>query len=83
MENYYYLIKLLFSEGYAVIRFYKSYVCYEPRRNMVMDYNRAIEMVKRNPIIIKTIKNPTEEMKLLAVEKDGMSLQYIKNPTEE
>lgn len=27
MENYYYLIKLLFSEGYAVMRFLTSLMC--------------------------------------------------------
>ena len=48
-----------------------------------MEESKAIEMIKRNPIIIKNIDNQTEEMKKLAVKANGLLLRYIKNPTEE
>ena len=48
-----------------------------------MDESRFIEMIKRNPSIIKTISNPTDEMKILAIKEDGLVLRYINNPTIE
>ncbi len=37
-----------------------------------MEESKLIEMIKMNPSIIKTINNPTDEMKLLAIKKDGL-----------
>ena len=48
-----------------------------------MEESKIIEMIKNNPNIISTVKNPTEEMKKLAVSKNGLVLEYIKNPTRE
>ena len=48
-----------------------------------MDEAKTIEMIKKNPIIIKNIDNPTEEMKLIAINKNGLLLRYINNPTLE
>ena len=45
-----------------------------------MDEAKVIEMIKINPIVIKNISSPTEEMKKIAIEKDGLLLRYIKNP---
>lgn len=44
---------------------------------------KILKMIENNPSIISTIENPTDEMKLLAVRKNGLTLEYIKNPTEE
>ena len=48
-----------------------------------MEESKAIEMIKRIPTIIQNIENPTDEMKLLAISKNGLVLKYIKNPTKE
>ena len=48
-----------------------------------MDEAKTIEMIKKNPSIIKNIDNPTEEMKLIAINKNGLLLRYINNPTLE
>ena len=53
------------------------------RGRYTMDESRIIEMIKRNPSIIKTISNPTDEMKILAIKEDGLVLRYINNPTVE
>ena len=49
----------------------------------IMEESKVIEMIKTNPIIIKNIDNPTDEMKLLAIKQNGLLLRYIKNPTLE
>ena len=46
-----------------------------------MEESRIIKMINNNPSIISTINNPTDEMKLLAIKKDGLTLEYIDNPT--
>ena len=48
-----------------------------------MEESRIIKMINNNPSIISTINNPTDEMKLLAIKKDGLTLEYIDNPTTE
>ena len=48
-----------------------------------MDESRYLKMISNNPSIISTINEPTEEMKMLALEKDGLTLEYIENPTIE
>ena len=48
-----------------------------------MEESRIIKMINNNPSIISTINNPTDEMKLLAIKKDGLTLEYIENPTIE
>ena len=48
-----------------------------------MEESRIIKMINNNPSIISTINNPTDEMKLLALRKDGLTLEYIENPTLE
>ena len=37
-----------------------------------MDESRFIKMININPTLIENIKNPTDEMKLLAVRKNGL-----------
>ena len=44
-----------------------------------MEETKILEMIKNNPNIISTVENPTEEMKKLAVSKNGLVLEYIKN----
>ena len=48
-----------------------------------MDDSRFIRMININPTLIENIENPTDEMKLLAVKKNGLVLKYIENPTKE
>ena len=48
-----------------------------------MEESKVLEMINMNPIVIKNIDNPTEEMKLAALKKDGLLLRYINNPTDE
>ena len=48
-----------------------------------MEETKILGMIKNNPNIISTVENPTEEMKKLAVSKNGLVLEYIKNPTRE
>ena len=48
-----------------------------------MDESRFIKMININPTLIENIKNPTDEMKLLAVRKNGLVIKYIENPTKE
>lgn len=38
-------------------------------------------MIRNNPYVIERLENPTEEMQLVAVETNGLALQYIKNPS--
>lgn len=40
-----------------------------------MEEAKLIKMISNNPNIISTINNPTEEMKLLALEKNGLVLE--------
>jgi hypothetical protein len=42
-----------------------------------------IEMLKTYGHLIELIENPTEEMKLIAVEYSGDNIRYIDNPSEE
>ncbi|MGL4798600.1 MAG: hypothetical protein ACRCWY_04235 [Cellulosilyticaceae bacterium] len=48
-----------------------------------MEEAKMLKMIAMNPSVIKTIPNPTDEMKRLAVTNNGLTLQYIKNPTPE
>ena len=42
-----------------------------------------LNLIMKYPFIIRNIDNPTEEMKLLAVKRNGNAIRYIDNPTEE
>ena len=48
-----------------------------------MDESRFIKMININPALIENIENPTDEMKLLAIKKNGLMIRYIENPTKE
>ena len=48
-----------------------------------MDDSRFIKMININPALIENIENPTDEMKLLAIKKNGLMIRYIENPTKE
>ena len=48
-----------------------------------MDEAKILGMLKLNPIAIKNIDNPTEEMKIIALKRDGLLLRYIENTTKE
>jgi hypothetical protein len=41
-----------------------------------------IAAIKYNVYLIKDIKNPSEEMQLIAVRKYGDTIKYMKNPSE-
>lgn len=41
-----------------------------------------IETVRRNAFNIEFIKEPSEELKLLAVKQNWYAIKYIKNPSE-
>ncbi len=47
-----------------------------------MDTAKYLNMIQNNPYVIERIENPTEEMKLLAVQTNGLALQYIPHPSE-
>ena len=42
-----------------------------------------LNLIMKYPFIIRNIDDPTEEMKLLAVKRNGYAIRYIDNPTEE
>ena len=42
-----------------------------------MDEAKILGMLKLNPIAIKNIDNPTDEMKIMALKRDGLLLRYI------
>jgi len=48
-----------------------------------LDEQEILEILEHKPDIIKHIKNPTEEMQMLAVKADGRLIKDIKNPSEE
>ena len=48
-----------------------------------MDEAKILGMLKLNPIAIKNIDNPTDEMKIMALKRDGLLLRYIDNATKE
>lgn len=41
-----------------------------------------VKRIKKNPGDIIYIKDPSEEIQLLAVKQNGMTIGYIKNPSE-
>ena len=45
-----------------------------------MTNEKYMNMIRNNPYVIDRIENPTEEMQLLAVQMNGLALQYIKHP---
>jgi len=47
-----------------------------------MDTAKYLNMIQNNPYVIERIENPTEEMKLLAVQTNGLALQYIPHPSQ-
>lgn len=49
----------------------------------VKKFNDVVKDIKRYPYKIRFIKNPCEELQLLAVSKDGLALRYIENPCSE
>ena len=48
-----------------------------------MDNSRFIKMININPALLVNFVNPTDEMKLLAIKKNGLMIRYIENPTKE
>lgn len=40
-----------------------------------------MEFVKKYPMYIEKVENPSEELQLIAIRKDALAVQYIKNPT--
>ena len=40
-------------------------------------------IIKKNPILLKDIKNQTEDMCITAIKKDPNTLQFVTNQTEE
>jgi hypothetical protein len=46
-----------------------------------MDPELQLEAIKIDPLKIKYIKNPSDEIKNAALVKDGESIQFIENPT--
>jgi hypothetical protein len=48
----------------------------EERHNM--EEAKILKMIDNNPNIISTINNPTNEMKLLAVKKNGLGISSYK-----
>lgn len=46
-----------------------------------MTNEKYMNMIRNNPYVIDRIENPTEEMQLLAVQMNGLALQYIKHPS--
>ncbi|CDI49440.1 hypothetical protein [Clostridium tetani] len=49
----------------------------------MVDSEKIIEYIKRDPYYIKSVENPTEEMCIYAVKKDADAIKYIKNPSNE
>jgi hypothetical protein len=50
--------------------------------NFLKEKHLYENMVKINSSSIKYIKNPSEQVQLVAVQKNGSSIKYIKNPTD-
>ena len=48
-----------------------------------MEIEKILKNIEMSPLSIKMIPNPTEEMKKVAVQKNGLALEYIKEPTKE
>lgn len=48
-----------------------------------MEQENLLEIIRINPHAIVHIAEPTDEMKLLAVRKNGLTLQYIDSPSRE
>ena len=48
-----------------------------------MEEAKYMQAIEANPSIIKMIPHPTEEMKLFALKKEGLVLEYIDSPTKE
>ena len=48
-----------------------------------MEEAKYMKAIEANPSIIKMIPQPTDEMKLLALKKQGLVLEYIHHPTRE
>src|SRR3712207_7225332 len=48
-----------------------------------MTDKQIIEYIKKDPYYIKLIQNPTEEMKILAVSRNGLLIRYLKKPSTE
>lgn len=48
-----------------------------------MDNEKNLRILSINPFALAQMDNPTDEMKLTALRKNGMVLQFIKNPTPE
>ncbi|WP_302485792.1 hypothetical protein [uncultured Megasphaera sp.] len=46
-----------------------------------MTNEKYMNMIRNNPYVIDRIENPSEEMQLLAVQMNGLALQYIKKPS--
>lgn len=59
------------------------YFSYKSNIHLIEVLVNMIKMLEMNPSLIRTIENPSDEMKKLAVSKDGLLLRYIKNATEE
>lgn len=45
-----------------------------------MDKAKLIDLIKTNPNALVYIPNPSDELKLLAVQKNGLALKHIEHP---
>ena len=46
-----------------------------------MEQEKLLEIIRINPHAIAHVAQQTDEMKLLAVRKNGLTLQYIYSPS--
>ena len=49
----------------------------------IHDIEELKKVIKDNPIYIRNVEDPSEELKALAVSLKGNTIQYIINPSEE
>ena len=48
-----------------------------------MEQEKVLEIIRINPHAIAHISQPTDEMKMLALRKNGLTLQHINSPSRE
>ncbi len=56
---------------------------YEDSNLNAQDIEELKKLIKDNPLYIRNLEEPSEELKALAVSRKGSVIQYIKNPSEE
>ncbi|NMA70068.1 MAG: hypothetical protein GX958_11735, partial [Desulfitobacterium sp.] len=47
----------------------------------LMELSKLMAIIKTNPNALAHLENPPDEVKLLAVQQNGLVLKYINNPT--